>query len=94
MRKLEKLMVQMVQGKNTGHCGSNTVVKYDNVLNTSCVRLHSNHIATYDHTNAILLVNRETLAKYPTNTTKSRLRALGANVKTKQGKTYLDGILV
>ena len=38
------------------------------------------------------MTNTDTLRRYPTNTTKSRLRALGVNVTTRKGVTYLgDG---
>ena len=56
------------------------------------VFLYNNHIATVE--NGVLRVNTYTLAKWPTVTTKSRLRALGANVTTKRGVTYLDGVAV
>lgn len=55
------------------------------------VYLHGNHIASYWHSTGELEVNDRTLAHWPTPTTKSRLRALGANVETRKGKTYLNG---
>lgn len=55
------------------------------------IYLHNNHIADYWHDLGQLEVDSRTLARYPTVTTKSRLRALGANVTTKKGRTYLDG---
>jgi len=58
------------------------------------VYLHGNPIAYYWHEKGELEVNIITLARYPTVTTKSRLRALGANVSTKKGVTYLDGVQV
>lgn len=54
------------------------------------VYLHGNHIAKVAE-DGIVSVNVYTLGKWPTNTTKSRLRALGANITTKAGITYLDG---
>lgn len=36
------------------------------------------------------MVNKSTLEQWPSNTTKSRLRALGCNVYTKKGVTYLN----
>ena len=57
------------------------------------VYLHNNHIATVEMIRDLrtgnpeasfvvhnIVVNRETLARWPTRTTKSRLRALGAQV--------------
>lgn len=56
------------------------------------VWLHGNHIATVDYSyGGSVIVNKETLKKYPTNTTKSRLRALGVDVRTVKGIVMLDG---
>ena len=82
MRKIEKQMLAALQtGRvwqlaNTAVCGN-------------AVTLYGHHIATMRDGRCD--VNRETLARWPTPTTKSRLRALGANVTTKAGVTYLDG---
>jgi hypothetical protein len=35
-----------------------------------------------------------TLSRWSTNTTKSRLRALGANVTTRKGVTYLNNVAI
>ena len=61
------------------------------------VKLHGNHIATvwtaYMGRDIWLVeVNVATLAYYPTRTTMSRLRALGADVCTKKGQVILDGV--
>ena len=86
MRKIEKKMIEAIeQGRN--FTLANTHVKID--ANTAHVFLHGNHIASV--VNEIVMVNVDTLRKYPTNTTKSRLRALGINVSTKKGITYLNG---
>lgn len=55
------------------------------------VFLHGNHIADYWHDSGTLEVDTITLKRWATNTTKSRLRALGAKVTTKNYATYLDG---
>lgn len=41
-----------------------------------------------------VLVERSTLKDYPTNTTKSRLKALGVDVYTKAGVTYIGDEVV
>lgn len=53
------------------------------------VQLHGHRIATVNE-NGEVVVDTDTLKKWPTNTTKSRLRALGCNVYTKKGEIYLD----
>jgi len=83
MRKIEQSMLQALAG-NTYWKESNTMVHGT----TGDVYLHGNHIAKLF--NGVLSVNRYTLARWPSATTKSRLRALGANVTTKNGVTYLD----
>jgi len=70
----------------------NTEVNYYSAVNTSHVRLHGHHIASYNHTTGITEANLMTLAEWPTNTTKSRLRALGVDVWTLKGVTYVDNI--
>lgn len=55
------------------------------------IYLHGNHIADYWYESGKIEVNINTLKRYPTVTTKSRLRALGVNVTTKNYVTYLDG---
>ena len=86
MRVIEKKMIDAIQqGRN--FTLDNTHVKID--ANTAHVFLHGNHIASV--VNDIIMVNVDTLRSFPTNTTKSRLRALGVNVSTKKGITYLNG---
>lgn len=90
MRKIEQQMVDAVKAKAT-FSSTNTDVVYIGSDDTSKVYLHNNHIGTYTHNDGIFTVNENTLFCWPTNTTKSRLRALGVNVTTSQGVTYLGG---
>ena len=86
MRLIEKKMIAAInEGRN--FTLDNTHVKID--ANTAHVFLHGNHIASVVNDN--VMVNSDTLRAYPTATTKSRLRALGVNVSTKNFKTYLNG---
>ena len=86
MRVIEKKMLDAIeQGRN--FTLANTHVKID--ANTAHVFLHGNHIASVVNDN--VMVNIDTLRRYPTPTTKSRLRALGVDVYTKKGITYLYG---
>ena len=86
MRKIEQQMVNAIKS-HTSFSSGNTQVSID--ANTAHVFLHGNHIASV--VNDIVMVNVDTLKAYPTVTTKSRLRALGVNVYTKKGITYLYG---
>jgi hypothetical protein len=85
MRQIEKKMIDAIkQGRN--FTLDNTHVKID--ANTAHVFLHGNHIASVVND---VIVNKHTLKLFPTPTTKSRLRALGVDVYTKKGITYLYG---
>ena len=103
MRKIEQQMLNAIRNRESKSLG-NTRVEYrpQSSLNPkgprSLVYLFGNHIANYWHNPTKeeqpkigLDVNKYTLASWPTNTTKSRLKALGANVTTKKGITYLNG---
>lgn len=85
MRKIEQQMCAAIAKRKTWSNG-NTRVEYEGELNESTharmeqakVYLWGNHIGTFLYRDVKFYVNRETLAKWPTRTTKSRLRALGA----------------
>lgn len=90
MRKIEKFMLAAIE-HHVPWSMSNTQVTID--ANVAHVFLHGNHIASVLNGNldGPVMVNIDTLRKYPTATTKSRLRALGVNVSTANHITYLDG---
>ena len=58
---------------------------------TLAVYLHGHEIALINQRTGLVMVNENTLRAYPTKTTKSRLRALGVDVATRKGVTYLYG---
>ena len=87
MRQIEKKMVEAVNF-GTPFQESNTTVTID--FNTAHVFLHGNHIASVVN-GGTPIVNLDTLRAYPTNTTKSRLRALGVDVYTRNGITFVNG---
>lgn len=93
MRKIEKQVLAALNGRK-GMKGRNTTVEHDHMTDTSCIRLHGHRIATYHHKTMEVEVDEYTLARWPTVTTKSRLRALGVNVYTEDFVTYLDGFPV
>lgn len=103
MRKIEQQMIDAVYSKCDRWVSGNTGVFLETAGNPygprSEVYLYGNMIAVYWHgvnvpENERLEVDVSTLARWPNKTTKSRLRALGANVTTKAGKTYLDGVRI
>ena len=100
MRKIEKQMLNAIEQRKEWK-NDNTAVFYVSTCESgnpfggrSEVFLHGNHIASFWHKFSSLEVNEKTLARWPSRTTKSRLRALGANVTTKKGATYLNGVQV
>jgi len=85
MRLVEKKMLSALYGERNYKSG-NTEVRDGKVY------LHGNHIATkvgYD-----VFPNLETLTNWPTATTKSRLRALGFNVRQRDGYVYINNELL
>ena len=89
MRLIEQQMNEALNNQSNWS-KDNTMVTYQPLDNVSYVYLHGHHIATYSHLGLELLPNLETLAHWPTATTKSRLRALGVNVYTRKGITYVN----
>ena len=93
MRKIESAMLEAIKSKRNWQAG-NTSVHYNDTTNASIIRLHGNLIAFYCHDLNEYRYNCEMLARYPTSTTKARLRAMGASIVTKKGVTFLDGAAV
>lgn len=91
MRIIEKQMLSAIINLKYFSCGNTMVQTYNGYTD---IYLHGHHIAEYDNSTDKVKVNVDTLRKWPTNTTKSRLRALGVNVTTKNHVTYLDGIAI
>ena len=89
MRLIEEQMIEAVATK-VAWSKDNTRVRYSSDDNTSHIRLYGHHIAYYDHNSGEIVPNVATLAHWPTVTTKSRLRALGVNVYTRKGITYVN----
>jgi hypothetical protein len=89
MRKIEQAMNGAI-ALGINWASGNTMVTFDDTTGTSAVYLHGNHIA--DVTEGRVEVDVDTLKDYPTNTTKSRLRALGADVCTRAGVVYLERV--
>lgn len=90
MRKIEKQMVDAAfNGRNWRSANTEVVVMGNGIAQ---VFLHGHHIANVYA--GEVEVNTRTLANWPTVTTKSRLRALGADVYTKNFVTYVDGVAI
>ena len=78
MRKIEQQMCKAIGQRKTWSSGNTAVRPIDDV--NVGVFLFGNHIADVNSETGFVMVDRNTLAKWPTVTTKSRLRALGASV--------------
>lgn len=102
MRKIEQQMLNAIHNKLDKWMNNNTAVFYISASESgnpngsrSEIYLHGNLIAEYWHDLPTPLeVDTVTLARWQTPTTKSRLRALGANVTTRKGVTYLNNVAV
>lgn len=77
MRKIEKDMIRAIRERKDMRNGNTTVTVYKN---TALVRLHGNLIAVYSYKSNRYLYSS---AGWQTATTKSRLNALGANIRQK-----------
>ena len=96
MRKIENEMLAAVRGFRTWSSGNTAVVRHrspDGGAVVARVYLHGNHIADVP-VGGPVVVNVETLRRWTTSTTVSRLRALGVDVRVKGGLLYIDGIRV
>ena len=92
MRKIEQQMISAIMNRKSWQSDNTTVsVRNDSSMS---VFLHGNHIADIDCPTGFVLVNQETLRQWQTPTTKSRLRALGVNVATRKGVTYLNNVAI
>lgn len=87
MRMIEKKMLRAIEQRRDWR-QDNTRVSVSDI--GADVYLHGHHIA-FVALSGKLRVNKDTLSRWPTPTTKSRLRALGADVYTRNWITYLDG---
>lgn len=99
MRQIEKDMLRAINKRENWRKDNSEVrviILDDNVI--SQVFLHGNHIADFVHHSQWGMgwtePNRDTLADWPTPTTKSRLRALGVNVTQSRGVVSIDGEVV
>ena len=93
MRLIEQQMNEAIHAGNDWS-KDNTSVMYLVNLDQSYIYLHGHRIALFDHNSAKVIPDLETLATWPTNTTKSRLRSLGVDVYTRKGVTYVNGVEV
>ena len=91
MRKIEQQMIAAIHSRKSWQSG-NTTVAFRNESSMS-VFLHGNHIADV-WALGFISVNQDTLRRWSTPTTKSRLRALGADVRTSKGVTYLNNVAI
>ena len=103
MKKIEQQMLDAIRARRDWQKGNTCVVFSDHSGNPyldATIWLDGNPIAEIQPlrlpgANAGALVpNLDTLRRWSTPTTKSRLRALGVNVATRAGVTYVDGAAI
>jgi hypothetical protein len=99
MRKIEKQMIEAIRSGDNWKSGNTEVVHHiDNGIFYADIYLHGNHIAvaTPKHWDfyPVAKANRDTFSRWPTATTRSRLRALGVNASIREGHAYIDGIMI
>lgn len=85
MRQIEQNMVNAVNGRYNFKSGNTQVTVNDDIIR---VYLHGNCIYTECNSTG---KKRCTLAGWNTPTTRSRLRALGVNIKQKKGLPVVNG---
>lgn len=91
MRKIEREMLVAIEAKKSWKKDNTEVrVNFTGHINVYLYGDNIAHINQYGDK----VCNVDTLAAWPTPTTKSRLRALGFDVTTIKGVTYLDDIEV
>ena len=94
MRKIEIEMLAAARAPANWSAGNTMVVHHPRPDGAVArVYLHGNHIADVP-VGGPVKVNVETLRRWPTSTTVSRLRALGADVRVKGGLPCLNGVRV
>lgn len=92
MRKIEQQMISAIHSQKRWAM-DNTIVSPIDDTNVA-VYLHGHEIAIVNTYNGFVMTNTDTLRHYPTRTTKSRLRALGVDVATRKGITYLNNVAI
>jgi hypothetical protein len=90
MRSIEKQMLAAITSKKHLKTGNMEVM---DIGMFSAVFLHGNRIA-FVYNDGSVSVEIETLRKYPTRTTCSRLRALGVPVSLVKGVPHIAGAAV
>jgi hypothetical protein len=90
MRRIESAMLEAIRDKRNWRSGNSKVLRYTTF---SSVFLFNKHIANVQDGVGVI-VNVNTLRAWPTPTTMSRLRALGANVYQRNHVVYLDDVAI
>jgi hypothetical protein len=85
MRKIESQMVEAISERRNWKNGNTEVRKS---IKGMVVRLFGNEIAYVRGGNIHL--NMPTIREYPTATTKSRLKAMGVDIYSRNNETYID----
>lgn len=93
MRKIEKDMLQAIKDRRNWQSGNTRVSAEHGPDGTVCrVWLHGNLIAVVGKTGTAY--HARTVSKWPTATTRSRLRALGIDATIRNGIMHINGLAV
>lgn len=94
MRQIEKNMIKAISKWKTWKQANTRTLAICNPENPLAekvlVYLYDNHIATVYHDGSIE-PNLDTFSAWPTQTTKSRLKALGIDVSIKKFESHING---
>lgn len=90
MRKIDEMVLNAVENKGNLSV-SNTHVATDSTKSITRVYLHGNLIAKYDHRTGKRYFN---MRGWNSNTTRSRLNALGADVRQRNFKPVFNGQVI
>lgn len=88
MNNIEKKMLDSICA-GQGFCSGNTAVVWNETKKAFYVSLHGNTIARGEIRGVSPFVTAVNLCGWNSQTTRSRLRALGVNITTKKGVPYI-----
>ena len=91
MRKIEAAMMKAITNRKNFKQGNTKVEQSGPVAK---VFLHGNFLGSWRYASGDFCPQWETVRNYPTNTTLSRMRALGVDTHRKGGHVYINHIPV
>lgn len=92
-RKIEQQMLAAIREGRSWQSGNTSVTFHASEHNAGLcsVFLHGNRIAIWDRCYGTATAVNDTFRRWPTSTTRSRLRALGIDASIKRGVAMIGG---